>query len=128
MQSIIEQSIIKINQQGLFFMGKGDKKTKRGKIFTGSYGKHRPRKAKRYVPAITIKDETVKDNEKVEEAESIEKKPIELKTEKKPKEEKAEKKPKEVKAVKKSKEEKTEKKPKEAKTAKKPKEVKTEKK
>ncbi len=23
-------------------MGKGDKKTKRGKIFVGSYGKHRP--------------------------------------------------------------------------------------
>ncbi len=25
-------------------MGKGDKKTKRGKIFRGSYGKTRPRK------------------------------------------------------------------------------------
>lgn len=26
-------------------MGKGDKKTKRGKIFAGSYGKSRPKKA-----------------------------------------------------------------------------------
>lgn len=28
-------------------MGKGDKKTKRGKIFRGSYGKLRPRKKKK---------------------------------------------------------------------------------
>ncbi|HLS12733.1 MAG TPA: 30S ribosomal protein THX [Flavobacteriaceae bacterium] len=28
-------------------MGKGDKKTRRGKIFRGSYGKLRPRKKKR---------------------------------------------------------------------------------
>lgn len=27
-------------------MGKGDKKSKRGKIFSGSYGKSRPRKTK----------------------------------------------------------------------------------
>ncbi len=27
-------------------MGKGDRKTRRGKIFAGSYGKHRPRKPK----------------------------------------------------------------------------------
>ena len=26
-------------------MGKGDRKTKRGKIFRGSYGKRRPRKS-----------------------------------------------------------------------------------
>jgi 30S ribosomal protein S31 len=25
-------------------MGKGDKKTKRGKIFRGTFGKHRPKK------------------------------------------------------------------------------------
>jgi len=28
-------------------MGKGDKKTKKGKIFKGSFGKSRPAKAKR---------------------------------------------------------------------------------
>ena len=27
-------------------MGRGDKKTKRGKIFKGSFGKHRPRSIK----------------------------------------------------------------------------------
>lgn len=85
-------------------MGKGDKKTRRGKIFTGSYGKHRPRKAKGSASAITKKDETVKEKIKVEEADLIEKKPIELKTEKKPIEVKAVKKPKEEKAIKKPKE------------------------
>ncbi len=30
-------------------MGKGDKKTKRGKIWRGSYGKSRPKKKKRPV-------------------------------------------------------------------------------
>jgi 30S ribosomal protein S31 len=30
-------------------MGKGDKKTKKGKIFMGSFGKSRPRKAKKAV-------------------------------------------------------------------------------
>jgi len=30
-------------------MGKGDKKTKRGKIFKGSFGKSRPAKAKKAV-------------------------------------------------------------------------------
>lgn len=28
-------------------MGKGDKRTKKGKIFRGSYGKRRPRKLKK---------------------------------------------------------------------------------
>lgn len=28
-------------------MGKGDKKTKRGKIYRGTYGKSRPKKAKK---------------------------------------------------------------------------------
>ena len=100
-------------------MGKGDKKTRRGKIFTGSYGKYRPRKAKGIVPAITIKDETVKENVEVEKVELIEQEPEELKTEKKPKEVKAEKKPEEAKAVKK---------PKEVKEIKKSKKVKTERK
>lgn len=32
-------------------MGKGDKKTKRGKITIGSHGVRRPRKIKKYIPA-----------------------------------------------------------------------------
>jgi 30S ribosomal protein S31 len=32
-------------------MGKGDKKTKRGKLFQGSYGITRPRKKKSAIPA-----------------------------------------------------------------------------
>lgn len=36
-------------------MGKGDKKTKRGKIFLGSYGKLRPKRKK-----FTIRPESVK--------------------------------------------------------------------
>lgn len=31
-------------------MGKGDMKTKRGKIFAGSYGKSRPKKVKSSAP------------------------------------------------------------------------------
>jgi 30S ribosomal protein S31 len=31
-------------------MGKGDKRTRRGKIFKGSYGKSRPHKTKRAKP------------------------------------------------------------------------------
>jgi 30S ribosomal protein S31 len=32
-------------------MGKGDKRTKKGKIYRGSYGKRRPRKLKKAAPA-----------------------------------------------------------------------------
>jgi ribosomal small subunit protein bTHX len=38
-------------------MGKGDKKTKRGKIIIGSTGVRRPRKKKRYKPVIVQKAE-----------------------------------------------------------------------
>ncbi len=34
-------------------MGKGDKKTRRGKIFQGSYGVRRPKKSAGYKPQIT---------------------------------------------------------------------------
>ena len=34
-------------------MGKGDRKSKKGKIFMGSYGKTRPRKRKRTVQPAT---------------------------------------------------------------------------
>lgn len=38
-------------------MGKGDKKTKRGKVILGSYGKLRPRRKKfRVRPSISGKD------------------------------------------------------------------------
>jgi 30S ribosomal protein S31 len=33
-------------------MGKGDKRTEKGKRFKGSYGKKRPRKEKRAVKAV----------------------------------------------------------------------------
>lgn len=37
-------------------MGKGDKRTRRGKIFAGSFGKARPKfKAKAYVAAVEEK-------------------------------------------------------------------------
>ena len=36
-------------------MGKGDKKTKRGKLFNNSYGVTRPRKAKKVVKENTEK-------------------------------------------------------------------------
>jgi 30S ribosomal protein S31 len=32
-------------------MGKGDKRTRRGKIFRGSFGKTRPHRAKKKTPA-----------------------------------------------------------------------------
>lgn len=44
-------------------MGKGDKKTKRGKIFRGSYGVRRPRK-KRNVNKQTLQDSVTPDNPK----------------------------------------------------------------
>lgn len=34
-------------------MGKGDKKTKRGKIFSGSFGKSRPRKKNKSAEAVS---------------------------------------------------------------------------
>lgn len=36
-------------------MGKGDKKTKRGKLFSGSYGITRPRKGKKVTVAAPAK-------------------------------------------------------------------------
>lgn len=39
-------------------MGKGDKKSKRGKINNGSYGKRRPRKASK---SVTASEEKTKD-------------------------------------------------------------------
>jgi 30S ribosomal protein S31 len=36
-------------------MGKGDKRTRRGKIFAGSYGKTRPKKKKGFTPSVEEK-------------------------------------------------------------------------
>lgn len=41
-------------------MGKGDKRTRRGKIFAGSYGKTRPRRKKVTTPTVDEKAATKK--------------------------------------------------------------------
>jgi 30S ribosomal protein S31 len=41
-------------------MGKGDKRTRRGKIFAGSYGKTRPKSVKKNVPSETTEKKTTK--------------------------------------------------------------------
>jgi 30S ribosomal protein S31 len=66
-------------------MGKGDKKTRRGKLFSGSYGTLRPRKHKRSLsvvsstrkPAAKLQDKPVKSpkQEKAEEPKIIEETP-----------------------------------------------------
>ncbi len=54
-------------------MGKGDRKTKRGKIIKGSYGRLRPRKKnKSTAPAPAEEAEEVKEVEAVKEAEKTE--------------------------------------------------------
>jgi 30S ribosomal protein S31 len=46
-------------------MGKGDKKTKRGKIIMGSYGKNRPRKKKeKEANSAKVEEKIVSDNKK----------------------------------------------------------------
>jgi 30S ribosomal protein S31 len=76
-------------------MGKGDKKTKRGKIFMGSYGVRRPRNKKNTTaPVVEVAPAPVEAKEA--------KKVKEVKT---PKEVKEVKIPKEVKEVKKAKKE-----------------------
>ena len=45
-------------------MGKGDKKTKRGKLFSGSYGRLRPRKAKKQTFQTTKPDTSAADKKK----------------------------------------------------------------
>lgn len=44
-------------------MGKGDRRTKRGKIFRGTYGKWRPRKKKKNKVAQAAKPETTENAE-----------------------------------------------------------------
>ncbi len=44
-------------------MGKGDRRTKRGKIFRGTFGKTRPRKKKKNKVTQTAKPETTENTE-----------------------------------------------------------------
>ena len=69
-------------------MGKGDKKTKRGKIFRGTFGKHRPRKRHLEWIALPKEKEKVKEEVPVEEVKAetkkvVKKKPAKKKTAKK---------------------------------------------
>jgi len=41
-------------------MGKGDKRSRRGKIFAGSYGKTRPKHKKKVIPAAESSAKTKK--------------------------------------------------------------------
>lgn len=54
-------------------MGKGDKKSRRGKIVIGSFGKKRPRKHSKFVPENALVKEKV---EVTIEAEKIEEKKV----------------------------------------------------
>jgi|WetSurMetagenome_2_1015567.scaffolds.fasta_scaffold1162967_2 30S ribosomal protein S31 len=89
-------------------MGKGDKKTKRGKITIGSYGVRRPKKEKKYVapePVKELKKKTVlKEEVVVENAIPMEEKPKKVKKALAPKEKATEEKPKAKKTTKKAKE------------------------
>jgi 30S ribosomal protein S31 len=51
-------------------MGKGDKKSKRGKIYRGTFGKHRLRKKQK--TWVAVPKEKEKEKEKVKEAEAVE--------------------------------------------------------
>ena len=59
-------------------MGKGDKKSKRGKIFRGTFGKRRPRKSRSFTTSHVVKSEKKKEEKKTDVP-----KPEEIKTEKK---------------------------------------------
>jgi 30S ribosomal protein S31 len=89
-------------------MGKGDKKTKRGKISMGSYGVRRPKKDKKYVapePVKEIKKKEVKKEEVVvEKVIAAEEKPKKVKKVVTPKDAAAEEKPVAKKTTKKAKE------------------------
>lgn len=85
-------------------MGKGDQKSKRGKIIRGSYGKTRPRKKDAKMVSASIKEQPIKAKKTAEKAEKVvkaEKNEKVVKVAKAPKTEKAEK---VEKTVKKSKE------------------------
>jgi 30S ribosomal protein S31 len=79
-------------------VGKGDKKSKRGKINRGTYGKRRARKTHKYVPAPVIEEKKKKTEVKTEEANPV------VKAEVKPEKKKTTKKKTEKKETKKKKE------------------------
>lgn len=73
------------------YMGKGDKKTKRGKIFAGSYGKSRPKPNKNKKHKGPAEDGGAKPEEKKKStAKAAEKKPVVKKAAAKKKAEKEE--------------------------------------
>ena len=53
-------------------MGKGDKKTRRGKLFMGSYGNTRPKSAATKIEKV-VKDEKAEKAEKAVKSEKVEK-------------------------------------------------------
>ena len=55
-------------------MGKGDKKSRKGKIFQGSYGITRPRKGKKYVAAAATAEGTTATTEKKTASKKVKKK------------------------------------------------------
>lgn len=58
-------------------MGKGDKKTARGKIIMGSYGVRRPQRSKKSAAANVISEKPVEKSAKAEKEEKVaKKKPI----------------------------------------------------
>lgn len=56
-------------------MGKGDKKTRRGKIFQGSYGVLRPKKKAGYVPMIAKAEIPKEDSLKIKPEEVLQETP-----------------------------------------------------
>jgi ribosomal small subunit protein bTHX len=77
-------------------MGKGDKKSRRGKIYRGSFGKRRPRKKIKNIATVPTSKKVVKEEKKDTAVEEV--KPEKKKTEKAAVEEK---KPKKKKSTKK---------------------------
>jgi 30S ribosomal protein S31 len=60
-------------------MGKGDKKTKRGKVYRGTFGKHRLRKKQNTWVAVPKEKEKVKKEETTEEVKAEVKKEVKKK-------------------------------------------------
>lgn len=65
-------------------MGKGDKKTRRGKITQGSYGKTRPKKSAKTIIPVKVEKPTKEITPKAEKPKKVEK-PAEEVVEEKPK-------------------------------------------
>ncbi len=66
-------------------MGKGDQKSRRGKITAGSYGKRRPRKAGKSATTVATMEKPVKEAKPKAAPKPKAEKPVEAKAEKTPK-------------------------------------------